>query len=242
MSNTITHVLSFQDLSSQPTTTGTYYSTPSGVTAYRTSSYNSTEANSKLRMRKAFTVNNFATFITGGGGTYNSRKNGANGNITANLNVGSAQLVQDTTHSDNLAVGDDFDWQFSDTGTTYSYDFYSCDFLSTNGDCIFTCATDDPVTSINTSVTAYYGLAGSLDTSQSTEANAQVTVNNAFKFSELTCNVTSNSITSASTINLRANAGNPANGPTLSITASTTGIFNDSTDTYIAAATCDRII
>src|SRR5437660_12769345 len=78
--------------------------------------------------------------------------------------------------ADNLAVGDDFDWQFSDTGTTYSYDFYSCDFTSTNVDCIFACATDDPVTSINTSVTAYYGLAGSLDTLQSTEANAQVTV------------------------------------------------------------------
>jgi hypothetical protein len=91
----------------------------------------------------------------GGGGTLNSRKNGTNGNITANLNVGSAQLVQDTTHSDNLAVGDDFAWQFSDTGTTYSYDFYSCDFTSTNGDCTFACATDDPVTSINSSVTAY---------------------------------------------------------------------------------------
>ena len=38
----------------------------------------STEANSKLRMRKAFTVNNFATFVTGGsGGTLNSRKNEA---------------------------------------------------------------------------------------------------------------------------------------------------------------------
>ena len=44
MSNTVTHMLSFQDLSSQPTVTGTYYSTPSGVTAYKTSSYNSTEA------------------------------------------------------------------------------------------------------------------------------------------------------------------------------------------------------
>ena len=236
MSNTVTHMLSFQDLSSQPTITGTYYSTPSGVTAYKTSSYSSTEANSKLRMRKAFTVNNFATFITGGGGgTLNSRKNGANGNITANLNVGSAQLVQDTTHSDNLAVGDDFDWQFSDTGTTYSYDFYSCDFTSTNGDCIFACATDDPVTSINTSVTAYYGLAGSLDTLQLTETNAQVTVNNAFKFSQLTCNVTSNSITGNSTVNLRKNAGNA--GPTLSIGANATGIFNDNTDTYTAAAT-----
>lgn len=125
-----------------------YYSTPSGVTAYKTSSYNSTEANSKLRMRKAFTVNNFATFITGGGGgTLNSRKNGTNGNIAVNLNVGSAQLVQDTAHLDNVAVGDDFDWQFSDTGTNYSYDFYSCDFTSTNGNCIFACATDDPIRS-----------------------------------------------------------------------------------------------
>ncbi|MGA8082860.1 MAG: hypothetical protein WB988_13455, partial [Candidatus Nitrosopolaris sp.] len=63
-------------------------------TAYKTSSYNSTEANSKLRMRKAFTVNNFATFVTGGGGgTLNSTKNGANGNIIANLNsAGSSAL------------------------------------------------------------------------------------------------------------------------------------------------------
>jgi hypothetical protein len=82
--------------------------------------------------------------------------------------------------------------------------------------------------SINTSVTAYYGLAGSLDTSQSTETNA-------FKFSELTCNITSNSITGNSTVNLRKNAGNA--GPILSIGANATGIFNDNTDTYTAAAT-----
>jgi hypothetical protein len=123
-------MLSFQDLSSQPNTHGTYYSTPSGITAYNTLSYNTTEANSKLRMRKAFTVNNFATYITGAdGGTLNSRKNGANGNITANLNVDSAQLVQDITHSDNLAVGDDFEWQFSDTDMNYSYDFYSASYV-----------------------------------------------------------------------------------------------------------------
>jgi hypothetical protein len=73
-----------------------------------------------------------------------------------------------------------------------------------------------------------------LDTSQSTEANAQVTVNNAFKFSELICNVTSNSITGNSTVNLRKNAGNA--GPTLSIGANA-GIFNDNTDTYTATAT-----
>jgi hypothetical protein len=60
-------------------------------------------------------------------------------------------------------------------------------------------------------------------------------VNNAFKFSQLTCNISSNSITGNSTVNLRKNAGNA--GPTLSIGANATGIFNDSTDTYTAAAT-----
>jgi hypothetical protein len=62
-----------------------------------------------------------------------------------------------------------------------------------------------------------------------------VTVNNAFKFSQLTCNVISNSITGNSTVNLRKNAGNA--GPTLSIGANATGIFNDSTDTYTAVVT-----
>ncbi|MGA8083556.1 MAG: hypothetical protein WB988_17015, partial [Candidatus Nitrosopolaris sp.] len=46
---------------------------------------------------------------------------------------------------------------------------------------------------------------------------------------------TSNGITNASTINLRANSGNA--GPTVSITGSTTGIFIDNTNTYSAATT-----
>jgi hypothetical protein len=108
------------------------------------------------------------------------------------------------------------------------------DYISTNGDCIFACQ-NAAGTSFNTSVTQYFGLSGSLVSGQSTETNAQVTVNTAFQFSQLTCNVTSNGITNASTINLRANSGNA--GPTVSITGSTTGIFNDNTDAYSAATT-----
>jgi hypothetical protein len=44
-------------------------------------------------------------------------------------------------------------------------------------------------TSFNTSVTQYFGLSGSLVSGQSTETSAQVTVNTAFQFSQLTCNV-----------------------------------------------------
>jgi hypothetical protein len=41
-------------------------------------------------------------------------------------------------------------------------------------------------TSFNTSVTQYFGLSGSLVSGQSTETSAQVTVNTAFQFSQLT--------------------------------------------------------
>ena len=51
----------------------------------------------------------------------------------------------------------------------------------------------------------------------------------------MSCNVSSNSITGNSTVNLRKNAGNA--DPALSIGANATGIFNDNTHTYTAAAT-----
>jgi hypothetical protein len=48
--------------------------------------------------------------------------------------------------------------------------------------------------------------------------------------------VISNSMSSASTLNLRANGGN-AGSVAVSIPASTTGVFVDATDTYTSATT-----
>ena len=88
-----------------------------------------------------------------------------------------------------------------------------------------------------TTVTAYFGLSGGLDISQTTETNAQVTVNSAFQFSQLTINITSDSITSAPslTVNLRANSGNT--GVAVSASNAQTGVLSDSTDTYTAGTT-----
>jgi len=93
------------------------------------------------------------------------------------------------------------------------------------------------LTTLTTSVTAYFGLSGGLDISQTTETNAQVTVNSTFQFSQLTINITSNSITSATslTVNLRANSGNT--GVAVSASNAQTGVLSDSTDTYTAAIT-----
>jgi hypothetical protein len=153
-----------------------------------------------------------------------------------NLCSQSNALGQDTSNSDSIAVGDDYDFSFAGqgNGSPGSGNMITVDYISTNGDCIFACQ-NAAGTIFNTSVTQYFGLSGSLVSGQSTETSAQVTVNTAFQFSQLTCNVTSNGITNASTINLRANSGNA--GPAVSITGSTTGIFSDSTNTYSAATT-----
>jgi hypothetical protein len=87
----------------------------------------------------------------------------------------------------------------------------------------------------NTSVTTYAGLSGGLEITDSTETNTQVLVNFAYLFSQLLANVSSNSISSNSTLNLRANGGNT--GVAASIIFNTTGIFVDNTNTYQAAAT-----
>jgi hypothetical protein len=70
-----------------------------------------------------------------------------------------------------LASGDDYDFSIAAVqggeGGALGYTFMAMDFVSTNGDVIFSC-TNYALTSFNTSVTNYFGLAGSLVTGQTT--------------------------------------------------------------------------
>jgi hypothetical protein len=206
-------------------------------------SANTSEANSKNRQRKAMTASNlFIQIIQAGGGnpvTFRSRKNAANGNMVISASANQTGLLQDTTsgHTDSLAVGDDFDisYQYSAGSGTTAQVLQGVWLTSSNGDSIYSCANDQG-TSFDTSVTAYAGLCGGLEITQTSETNAQVTVNSAFTFSQLLANIISNSISSASTLTLRANAGN-AGSVAVSIGANSTGIFVDATDTYTAATT-----
>ena len=71
--------------------TGTFFSTPTGVTADNTN-FLSTESQAKNRQRKPMTINNLAIFVpTNGSGTstFKSRKNGANGNLSISVSPNS---------------------------------------------------------------------------------------------------------------------------------------------------------
>ena len=92
--------------------TGTFFSTPTGVTAANTN-FLSTESQAKNRQRKSMTINNLAIFVpTNGSGTstFKSRKNVASGNLSISVSANSTGLFQDISHSDSIAAGEDFDF------------------------------------------------------------------------------------------------------------------------------------
>ena len=215
----------------------TYYAPGAGVDLNSGSYITSETTGVKMRHRKAMTVKNLAAFFLNTGASSNltvtSRKNGGNGALTCTIGTIDA-LGQDTSHSDSIAVGDDYDFSFAANVGPGNGDMITVDYISTVGDCIFSCMFAAGK-SLNTSVTQYFGLSGSLVTGQTTETNAEVLVNSAFLFSQLLASVSSNTISTSSTLNLRANVGNT--GISASITANTTGIFVDNTNTYQAATT-----
>ena len=66
------------------------------------------------------TVKNLAAYFFNSGDpdtvTVHSRKNGANGNLTCSIASQSNALGQDTSNSDSIAVGDDYDFSFAGQG------------------------------------------------------------------------------------------------------------------------------
>lgn len=199
-----------------------------------TASGQTTEADAKMRMRKTFTIKNMGGKAFGSTSTLtvSSRKNGANGAISATTGGGGPpSSFSDASHSDSVVSGDDWNITFKDT-TNAPFNFYmNIDVISTNGDCPFFCG-NTSLTSLSTAVTTYFGLTGSLATTNlQAEGNTQVQVNSAFVFTNLLINTITNGNTGTSTFSLRANG---ADVISISI-GGTTGIHLDSSSQYQSA-------
>jgi hypothetical protein len=182
-SNTVTRLGCMDETPIAPSGPATWYMPGAGVDSNSGSFITSETSGVKLRHRKVMTVENLGAYFFNSGDpdtvTVHSRKNGANGNLTCSIGSSNA-LGQDTSHSDSIAAGDDYDFSFAGqgNGSPGSGNMITVDYISTNGDCIFACQ-NAAGTTFNTSVTQYFGLSGSLVSGQSTETSAQVTVNTA---------------------------------------------------------------
>lgn len=159
--------------------------------------------------------------------TFVSRVNSISGAQTISIGSGVTGILEDTTHTDTINSGDLVNFALvTGTGTqAIAVGVMAAEFETTNNSTIYSCLSSSTTTA---GTTVYYSTMGSLD-SDTTESHCQIESNVEFTSSLLQCNVTANTIVLASTLNLRKN-GASAN-QTVSITATTTGIFQDTTNT-----------
>lgn len=197
------------------------------------------ETTAKCRVRKPGTVRNAALFVQTNARstatTYTLMKNGVATAVTISGAGGTTGWLEDTAHSFTVAAGDDIDWKIVvGTGTgTNKVSCLECDFVTTDGWFPVIVATADAATQAS-NLTRFCPVAGFRDVN-ATEANLDVTVGSAFTFAELTANVTTNGIAAVSTITARSNAANTA--LTVSTTASTIALLNDSTHSFTTVGT-----
>lgn len=204
---------------------------------YEFNAATSTEANAQFKQRAVGTWTHLFTmiFTNGTAGTVVAviRKNGANGNNTISFSAAATGNFQDTTHSDTIASGDLTCIGWSDAGAASA--------VPTQAIAVFNPANHQWDAGSNTSgVTGSSGntifqvLAGQNPASgQLIEANAQYL----FRFGTTAQNLRTNVIGNAGTACTENYRANGANGnQSASITASTTGYFEDAThhDTIVS--------
>ena len=209
-----------------------------------------TETNMKTRIQKSGTFKNFGCQVSANRAqttTLRIRKDSgggsANGNGAVSITGGGATgWYEDTGSSDTVSAGEDWNWSITTgTGTdTLTVNNVCVDYETTTGIGMQGISHSSGVGYVD-NTTRFVGLGGLLanGTPEQTETNFQMKARVALTYSNLTCRVTANDATNAATIELRDDTGSTSVGGAI-ITAGTTGIFTDASDTF-AAATADEL-
>lgn len=214
--------------------TGTFYYPLMGDTGNTNTggTFNSNEALDKSRQEIAATGAYLAIRVSTSGGTITARSriNGANGNLT--VSATSVGAFEDSTHTDSITAGQDYNYSVAYTNSSAEALFVYCSLQYTGGAYSMLGLASDNEFSQSSSLTRYYGIQGYPDVAaETTEAHTQMTCSIPFVFSNLTANAQSASGTT--TVNIRDTSTNT--GITLPITSS--GVHTDSIHTYAATST-----
>ena len=199
------------------------------------------EAQMKTRIRKACTAKNLALNVNTNARTTNStaksRKNGADGAMSLVIAGGATGWFEDITNSDTLAVGDDYNHVLETLAGTEGILIRSMCVDLVTTDAYGSLITSNSLGLVqNANSTNYFPINGDVE-SGSVEADRKTKARDAFTLSQLTISLSANTVTAASTLRLRKNGANTA--MVVTITASTTGVFNDNTNTESVTSTDD---
>ncbi len=165
-------------------------------------------------------------------GNFAFRKNGAAGSQIVAITAASTGLFQDTTNTDTLSAGDTFDLEFSSSaGTgTASLEFATVTFNPTTNFRKYT----KYVNGLNLNGAGIYvGL--TFNSGNSTESLAQSKFRQAGTLQKVDVNVTVNSSTTNATLKSRINGA--TGNISVAVTASTTGLFSDLSNSDSVAST-----
>lgn len=161
--------------------------------------------------------------------TFVSRVGSADGNMTMSVTAAATGTFEDTTNSDTIAANDLVNWAAkTGTGAEALIMRRAMVVFTTTNNSFFLVAGRGGGVVQTAGLTRYYKVCGDGD-ADATESNVIGEVNVAFVASLLECNVSANSIVLDSTLTLRKNSA--AANQVVTITALTTGVFQDTVNT-----------
>ena len=191
-----------------------------------------TESNHTFDFNSAGTLQKLFLYVSANARTtattFGSRVNGINGALSISVAGAGTGVFEDTANSDTIAANDDVNYYItSGAGTeTLTYLILGVEFLTTNKKFHSISATSS---NMSAALTRYFYLGGEVTAGMATETQAQSELNITAIASNLIVNVSANGVSAASTFSLRDDENNSA--LTISITASTTGAFEDASNT-----------
>ena len=203
----------------------------------------STEASTKVRQRTAGTYAKLMIYVSANARTNNttfkSRKNGSDGNLSITIGAGATGVFEDTSNSDTVVPGDDYNLATTlGTGTeSITYTVCKVEFTSVvemKG--ILETANTGSSADIAANTTTYLPIGGSSINTTDTNAKRRIR-NGKILIDNLHVYVSTNTVTADSTVTLRVNGVDTALAVT--ITNATTGLFVDTSDVITAGAVDD---
>lgn len=205
------------------------YSSIGEFTFTNTSGQDATESNAQITIRAAGTFSNVGVVVTANSDVSNRtvtlRKNTADGNQSFSITAAGTGLFQDSTNSDSVSAGDLVCIKIAgQTSITVRAVFV---VFAPSSNTIALLVTFR-LTYSTASTTSYFSYSSNVGAPTTTEADAKIKIKNAGTLRYFYTNVLTNTSTNAITMGNRINGAN--GNLTLSITASGTGVFEDTSN------------
>src|SRR3990167_1787023 len=167
-----------------------------------------------------------------GASTFQTRKVTTDGNLSVSIGASSTGSFEDTSNTDTVTAGDDWHAEITTGagGTTFAYRTYRVLFAATSNTVIkMSGGNPNGIGNFTTpSTTEYYAFYGNGGYS-GTESLKQLTFNTAGTARDFLVYVSTNSRTTTTTFGVRVNLAD--GNQSVSVTASSTGSFQDTTNT-----------